>query len=475
MAKDGSSSDSAARCRCGQALEPDHRYCPACGTPASGAAPGHGDPADGPLLLLGGSTGPSAAETTVRTGGPVFVARLIGFGLAAVAVVLVWSLFRQPSSEVAPVPSNDEAVADTEPDRGDDPADPDDTEDPDDPRTGDGEVGDGSSTTSTRPRDRGSTSSDPSGAGSATEGPTPPLLGEETGLRLALGRPGTSTLQLLDLDSGEMEEIEGVGGYPVGHLDSTVVLYSENLGRTTLLDLDDPEAEAIQIGGPDGRYIEVVEVTEDRIWVVGFDNGGGDGTTLEGLDVDGVVVEELEFPVFNRFGFGPGALARASELHYDPAGGLYRRTDDGFELVAEGQVLAAGERLAVIRQCDEALACQLRWYDLRSSGVIGFPAPPPADGEGFYQLLGGDRWLAYFDWQHDRAQLIEVATAKIARDLDMDNFFQFGPSGTAMTSDGRWLLDAVDRMLVVVDLDSGTEWPVGLRGAGLRGIFIEGP
>ncbi len=157
--------------------------------------------------------------------------------------MLIWSLFRQPSSEVAPEPASEEASADTAPSDSDDEADDDEVDEEE------AEEATEEATTTSRPS-RGSTSSDPS---SVVDGPTPPLLGEETGLTLAIGRRGRSELELLDLDTGERLEIEGARGSPVGAMGTTVVLTSDNDGSTHLLDLADPEG-----GDPDpGEQIDL--------------------------------------------------------------------------------------------------------------------------------------------------------------------------------------------------------------------------
>lgn len=468
MAPDDASAATAQTCSCGRTIEPDHQFCPACGRPRSDAAASDdGGGADGSLLLLGRAGGPAGTETTVRTG-PGLVPRAVGLGLVLVGVVLIWSLFRQPSGEVAPELGRDEeAAADTEPDGADTGTD-DGAERPDD--TDDTDEEDAPATTRSS---NGSTSSDPSGDGSGlapNDEPVPPLLGEEVGLMLAVARDGRSVLEVLDLDSGQETELLGVRGRPIGAIDDWLLVIDDNNGSIIRLDLDDLEAEPIEIGGSADEFLEVIEVTEDRIWTFAETD---DGPVLRALDVDGEVVEEQDFPLYSVFGFGPWSLVRPSELLYDPAGGLYRRSDDGYELVAEGQVLAAGERIAVVRQCDDGLDCDLRWYDIRSSGVIGFPAPPPADGQGFYQLLGGDRWLAHIDWRNGEGVLIEVATARVARELTLDSFFGFGPSTLAVSSDGRWMTEVVDGMLVVIDLDSGDLWPTGFRGAGAQVMFVE--
>lgn len=475
MAPEGSSQPEASRCSCGRTLDPDHQFCPSCGrSTASGA----GDPlptGDGPLLLLDRSRGPSTTETTVRTG-PGLVPRLVGVGLAVVGAILMWSLFRQPTSEVPPEPA-EEAVADTGPDTqdesGDDNGNDNDNEDEDEDEDGDTEGEPTTTTTAT-----GSTSSDPSSSAAGAETsrePSIPIVGEETGLVLAISRDGQPGLQLLDLDSGEVIDLGRRRSRPVGVMANWLIVVNDSDGSTIGIDLDDVEAEPVRIDGGFEGHMEVIEVAEDRLWTIGETP---DGAVLRAIDLDGQTIEEIDFPLASPFGFGPWSLVRPSELRYDPGGGLYRRVGSGeeaaYELVAEGQVLAAGERIAVIRQCDEELECQLRWYDIRSSGGIGFPSPPPAEGEGFYQLVGGDRWLVHLDWRSGRGQLIEVATAKVARELEIVNFFGVGLGGVSVTTDGRWLAEVDDGQLMIVDLDSGQAWPTGIGGFETAALFIEG-
>ena len=426
------------------------------------------------------------AESTVRTGRRGLTARLVGLGLGALAIGLGWGLFRQPSSEVAVDPPG-EAASPAEADPGQDPGSMDqDASDGTGAGEDPGEIDDagdeGDDAVAARPTTtadgaRGSTSSDPAGSGSGAgssagrAAPSSPLLGEETGLLLVMTREGRTGLEILDLDTGELTELDRTQGDPIGAMGSKLVLISRSTGLARLLDLADPEADSIRLDAVSGGNAEVVEVTDDRIWTLVDD---GEGTKLAGLDATGAVVEELDFPVIGPFNYGRWSVLRPSTLVYDPAGGLYRRAGDGFERVAEGQVLAAGERLAVIRQCDREFECRLQWYELRTSGQVGFPAPPPSDGDGFYTLLGGDRWLFHFDWRRGQGQLIEVATARPARTMDPQSFSGYG-APISMSDDGRWLVDVVGGRTVIVDLDSGAEWDTGLRGTGRRVLFVARP
>ncbi len=120
MAKEGSTTGAADRCSCGRAIDADHQYCPSCGSPtAEPDSLARLDPAGGSLLLSGRDAGSAATQSTVRTG-PGLLPRLVGIGLAIVGVILMWALFRQPTSEVAPEPAQEEAVADTSLPRGGD-------------------------------------------------------------------------------------------------------------------------------------------------------------------------------------------------------------------------------------------------------------------------------------------------------------------------------------------------------------------
>lgn len=453
----GSSAAPPGRCRCGRAAEPDHRFCPDCGA-AIGAPSwptGTDRPADAhgsPLLLdpLDGSA--TVAESQVRTGRGGRPLGLIGLALAVGVAALAWGLFRQDPGEtasdaVAPASAgSDESGATGS--TGEDDADADDDADDAD--------GDATDPTTTGPTP--TTGGEPIVVADAG-----PLLGEPTGLTLAIGRADRLGVELLDLDSGERREIGRVRGRPVGLIDSTLVVQTDS-GSPRLLDLDDPEATAEIISPRDNPgWTDVVSVEDDRVWLV---EDGSAGVAYRAYGADGELVDEFDpgdIGVTNYLPFG--VTQPSTGLVYHPGGGLYRRDGDGFERVVEGQVMAVGERVAIIQRCDDRLQCTVLWYDVGTAGVIGFPAPPPSavGGDGLYQIVGGDRWLIYLEWRSGAGRLIEVATGRVARELDPNSGY-LGPfrSSWAISEDGRWLLDHVDDRTVVVDLDDGTVWDLGL-------------
>jgi hypothetical protein len=467
MAAQGPPARRGTRCGCGRPVEVDHRYCPACGSLV-----GHLDPDDGEAgpggtvpLLLDPVAGPVTETGDVRAERSGLGRRLLVLAGAAVVGLLVWGLFRQPSGEVAPDPSDEEGAAE-----GDDA----------DERTGGAaDDGEGERTTTTGRTIRTTASPRRSTTTAAATPLTSPdgspgvLLGEETGLSLVIGSVGVGELLVVDLDTGEVTSLGRIRGAPIGQVGTKLVLSGDN-GRPSLFDLDDPEAEPIRLVPP-GSWGEVVRVTDDLVWMFRERDGG---TALVASDAAGREVDEVEgagdWLDLSRFF---GSIGRPPDLISHPTGGLYRRQGGGYRRVASGRVLAVGDRLAVVEDCDEAMSCRGLWYDTETSELVGFPSPPPASTSGLFQLLGGDRWLLHADWRSGTTDLIEVATGRTVRELAPGAVL--GPIGPLVTlsGDGRWLLTREDGGPIVVDLDSGTGWPIEVdRPSGdTIGLFIETP
>ncbi len=486
---------------CGRAVEEGHRYCPDCGSPVgSGVAVGVGadhnrlgddraamrrapvgsvvDGGDGSAFLLDPWAEPARDEASVRAGASSTRGRLLLVAGLAIMAVLALALFRQPAGDDAGTGDEEEtAEADGDTTGEESVADDGEQDDEDDAVASEAdEPADDADGPATTAGDDGPTTSVPGEdqPAIAAEGP---LLGEPTGLTLALGSFSVGGLTLIDLDSGDRREIERIRGVPAGLMGTTLVLQSDG-GSPRFVDLLDaePKAEPIAPRSSPG-WVEVVSVDDDRVWLI--EDGPG-GSRYEAYDAAGELVDELD-P--ESLGIDPLAyvlstgVGPSSGLVYHPAGGLYRRTgDDGFERVSTGQALAVGDRLAVFRRCDEEMACQLQWYDLRTDGLVGFPSPPPSalGGSGFYRIVGGDRWLVYLDWRAGTGQLIEIATGRIGRTIDSGSRFSpFGQS-VVLSDDGRWLLESSAGQLVVVDLDTGTEWLLPVESIGdVSGVFLD--
>lgn len=445
------------RCVCGRSVEDGHRYCPACGT-LVGHLGADGSPGTGrssTTLLDPDPETVGGEAASVRVTGSVHVERsglalrLLGVGLAGVVVMLAWSLFRPSAEEAADPDAASEEVSREVGHEGDDSGD-----------SGDSEVE--ARAASTRRRTT-TTRLEPATTGvvTAPDGSVGPLLGQESGLTLIVGAAGGLTV--VDLDTGELQRFDGFRGHPRGMLGTVVVLGdNDGSGGPGLFDLARPEAGPIRlVEGP--SWGEVAWIEDDRVWIY-LESHTGSGHTLElaAFDRTGTKVEVRDVDEAS-YGWGPFGSTHAFTLVNDMAGGLYRLEDDRYRRVSTGHALAIGERLALVRECDEVRRCLNHWYDTETFEVLDLPVPEGRSNQSQLQILGGDRWLLDWNWGSNSLRLIEVATGA-ERQLGVDARASIGPFGpqVALSPDGRWLLEPGTETWYVVDLDRDTTWPIEL-------------
>lgn len=494
MASTGSDDHGGDRCRCGRAAEADHRFCPHCGAPlGDDATPSSGVPPPVPRpdpAVLGPSTGhefgvtrgvggspelldpfaPSGSiDETVRVERSGLGARLGALAAIAVVVLGAWALVRPSESEVAPEPDDAAAAAAADGSAEDTDADGDDGEAEDrDPEEEDDAPATTRQPTTSVPGARGTEA----GTGDETDESPGPVVGEETGLALAFGRFDQTKIQILDLDTGEVRELERARGEPLAAI-GTALIYRTNAGIPRLIELADPEASIVspRVGG--GGWSELLEVDEDRFWLI---EDGPQGLSYRAYDRTGEVVDEFDVSELGT-GFGYfGPMVPSASLLQHPGGGLYRRSGDEFELIAAGRALAVGDRIGLIERCDQRLSCEIGWVALDSGRAVGLPTPTiGVDASSAHRVVGGDRWLVSFDWRSGRGELIEVATGELVRELNPAmSSGPFGANLGGISEDGRWMLSQDGGDMIIVDLDDGTEWPTGLRG-NVNGVFLDRP
>ncbi len=438
MALDASPPVSAgSRCECGRALDVDHRFCPQCGR--SHVDSGHdsrpGGPDDRVLvagLIVEGVVGPDNGGGSTAVDGQVRKDRsrltLWLSALAAVVVVglMAWTIVGGGGDQTAEPPGPDEESVG-------DPEGPSAGKEPDVDRL----------------QSSGGAGID-SGRSSAS------LVGEETGLSVVVGDEFRD-LVIIDLDTGAERRLD-VDGQPVGMLGDWLVVTDG--GRTSRLDLtaDQPELTVVEIEKPSGvGFWQPVGVVDD---ILTFAASPGDGPpdTVLSYDQNGELVSRHEFSLFSSGWFSP----LDHELVHDAGGGIYRRIGaDEYELVARGQLLAAGDDLVLVRVCDDQMACRYQWHDRATWGMIDHPAPPSATGPG--QLVGGDRWLMQTDWTGGAVELVDVATGQVRQALDLAAEVWSEMPSDAFSGDGRWVVTEVGDELTVIDLERDLEWPVDVE------------
>lgn len=298
-----------------------------------------------------------------------------------------------------------------------------------------------------------------------------PVVGEQTGLALVISNPAVRSLRLLDLDTGTEYELAS-GGHPLGILDGHLLVKSE--GVLSALPLDSQEGSLVRLTSSAMEWIDVVGVADGAVWVRPYVEWTGDETTIEGYDSAGNLVDERTLEDASLY-LGPSAWG---ELSQDIGGGVYRIEGDSYRRLSQGWILAVGDELALVRECDERRQCGLNWYRIQTwESAEQLPSPELVGVGSSLTLHGNDRWLVEHSWSTNRFTVVEIATGRVVRefwqtllDLGSETYNPFSP-------DGRWLVEDSASGIVIVDLDTGTEFAYESEMTGpsgnLTGVFID--
>lgn len=399
---------------------------------------------DNDLLLEGTTADRVQSASVVQSSGHLRWAVLGAVGLG----VLLFGLAQWPAGDATSPDAQDNAAAAVDGDENaaaTDSAEDDAAENAEDATEGEEEPEDSGNSSTTQTE----------GAATGVAGVGGPLVGEPTGLGVIYGSQGFGRLKLLELDSGVLHDLEATGD-PLGVIGSSLV--TRRSESVSVYPLDSIDAEPVIINGR-GGWVDVVSISEDRIWTVSGDTGPNpDGWMILGYDETGVEVDSLELAATIPFyGWDPSA-----EFVQGEAGGIYRRDGGGFERVSIGTLAAAGDDLVLANECDERLECRLNWYDVDNwDEPLDLPTPDlPAQGQA--RVSGNDRWLVATNWVDGSTEIFDVQTGELVRTVRTTN----GPIqlSTGLSPDGRWLIDPGFGNTVIVDLESGVEWPQDVRG-----------
>ena len=414
--------------------------------------------ADAPgALLLTGTDGDTTARSSSQVQAGLSRRWLVAGGLVICA--LAWVLFARPSNET-PIEGTSEAAAtdDAEDDTGDtssdtDTEDEDEDEDENDTDTDididdeddsvteldtDAESDSGPLDESDT-EDQSGSSDEPSSAG--------PILGEETGLGLIVGGLDFAPLELVNLDTGETHDL-GPRGSPVAMIENSLVLNSTD-GALRILDLSVPDGETIDIEQNGQNWPTVLGVADGLFWVAFA--GEEDDSILRAFDSNGEEQGTLDLGV-DPFLFG---WSGDRSLIYHSGGGIYESDGDGYRRVSPGFLRASGETVALVSECDDAMACELHWYDRATWDRLPFPAPQDTALTARAFVAGDDRWLVETSWMTQTTRVTDIETGDVVRE-SRSNSFPFAP--VAISDDGRWLLDPMGSIETFIDLETGAEW-----------------
>ncbi len=293
-----------------------------------------------------------------------------------------------------------------------------------------------------------------------------PLLGDRVGYTVLLG--GVE-LRSLNLDTGELVEIGRPLTEPLLVSGDFVVLRTGD--RLATVPLDDLGADPTPIAVPNaGGWAEPISLShrqDGTLWLRG--QPVASGFTLVHYDLaTESVIEEVTAPDWTLWGFGQ--FSGTPDLLGTLTGGVYRRSGVVFKQIGEGQLLAADANRALVRVCDEGLACSYEWRDATSWEPLELAIPE--FGVDAAQLLHGTDWLVYFDSLYSENRLFNIVTGA-SPDLFSNDYW----AGVPISPDGRWLAQPLggDQLLIDDLVDGGRVVIDGMRPNGGSIIFIETP
>ena len=504
------------RCRCGQQISSDDRYCRHCGAALKAGLPGF----DGPLYkdpvgdqLVSGSVAEATLSTQlagdqstqsglkaslngnyeddkiemlVPVSGPATTAsnqtktqtQSVGkrssaglwvLGAAVVGLVGLFALTTDRSEEQADAPQPAEAQVNEDEN---DPADSEDTDDRSDSETNNtDEAGDGSDIA---PNENNAEPESPSRQSA-----------EFDDLALLVGNQSSNDPPMLvDIATGELAEVGQPGWTPVAATGAKTVFVDDQAGfgpNFFLLDLRQPNEEAITFGGD--SFLEFVSL-DDTIWFIEGSFGPTDGSALVQYALNGTKLTELPLPgIGGNFSTAQVGRVISKDIVSTDDGGIYARDDNTLTRVSEGRVLAANTESALVRRCDEQLNCTTNWYDTETWGQLVYAEPN----------LGQDFWLTGIDKSGRRLltvsfstgfdiQIIDVASGQwlVTVQIPEDGAAIFAPALAfpAISPNGRWVFNPASRLddqQFIIDLDSDglNRFEVSIPNVGSSAVFID--
>ncbi len=223
-----------------------------------------------------------------------------------------------------------------------------------------------------------------------------PIMGSPTNMFVAIGSR-TETVQVVDLDSGDFENL-AIKGQPWLAVDGQLIV-KQRLGEWFRVDMASPERTAEQITGRHDFFDSVVAdqtataTDPTRLWFSKFGPDGGMTWALIEIET-GEVLRRLRTPDDALIPEGSdGRPLSGPEVVGSRSGGIFElQSDDSYrQVVAEGGLVAVGRTRILITVCDATLSCENRWLDRESFAVTD--ATPLSGDFGVGHFFGDDTVL----------------------------------------------------------------------------------
>jgi hypothetical protein len=283
--------------------------------------------------------------------------------------------------------------------------------------------------------------------------PGAPLLGEPTGLSLALvGSSG----RVVDLDTGGVIRV----GVPVVGVTAGGLLVNEAFGLALWPAPFDGSGSTTILPSGRASQVEQLWVVADGTLVWAMERPEGDGFFESGfaitlIDLEGVELGRVEVPpeVWPAGATDDGVVLTGPGGAYllDEGGRVERfTTGDPFSV--------AGDRIYVVN-CDEGLRCQVEVFDGRGRLVDELP---PTSGPNFSASASADGRLAQITFGGESGEPNTVTVDGVTV-FEQEGWLPGagGPDGLAWSPDGRWLAIAAQDGIHVIDtFGDGVAWVV---------------
>ncbi len=268
---------------------------------------------------------------------------------------------------------------------------------------------------------------------------------------------GPSKTIALDLVTGEMRVGPSGVVNPVLIVDDYAVWRNEAagfLGFSPLVDLVDVQP----LNGVASSAGVAAGVRSNTLtWV---EAGSGTRVTVREMSLD---ANEITAEMTIDGWLGSMHLDGGVEFISPSAGGVYRRSSTGYELVlADAAVLAQGHGLLLVTQCDERLRCDHDWYDTTKMEAQGLATP----AEGQSLLSGrvlGPGWISVASPQNrsGMSDLLAVRTGQLVSDVG----HLWSEHPVDVSSDGSVAVGALDGAVQLIDLMTGDRAVVTFRAS----------